>query len=696
MRHVGMATRKAIFGPFQHLRRRFGVCGRIAALFLVCALAATGTPAAKADPFAYIATDDDITIVDIGGNHQVVGTHSVALGACPVGLAAHHASASIFASSSEHKQLFEMPAQGGVASVLFSDNNAVLMETTDVAVHPANATQVYVTGIRVAQVNAIDPVTATVTWQVASTDFDGFSRVAVARNGFFVYMLGRGNVEGVPIFTEGLYRSSVGFTFTQGIPLPGADRGLALAPGSDRAYAIGRDEVHVVDTTVVNLADASVTTVPVGQAGPGEQLVGGAINHAGTRLYLLFKQASPRQDFVKILDTGTLTLIGSGIPIPRIGWDQPGIAVSPNDRFVYVVHADSMTASVIDPATQSVIQTVSLSSPPCDVAFAELPQGCGPADGDGDFVPDCVDNCTTISNAGQQDQDDDGIGDACDRCPADANDNDDDGDGICTTDNCPNTPNPNQADTDGDGIGDACDLDSDGDGIFDDGDGSGTVGDNSCSGGATSDCDDNCRFTPNPDQADRDQDGVGDVCDNCPDAANADQRDNDNDGLGDACDCDDDNDNVIDADPACGVGPYDNCTWVWNPGQEDFDQDGLGYRCDPTERYRFKTGKLWYDAKLEALATLLEKGDIFAPWQPPGPGPCPYRCMGLMQGAYEQGLKDAKRYLDEEFEGDEFTREDLMKYFLGMSDLPEERSIFEAMLKHAWPPPRSVKGDLPR
>ena len=55
-------------------------------------------------------------------------------------------------------------------------------------------------------------------------------------------------------------------------------------------------------------------------------------------------------------------------------------------------------------------------------------------------------------------------------------------------------------------------TDSDGDGIFDDGDFSGTVGDNPCTGGETENCDDNCLYTYNPDQADSDGDGIGDVC----------------------------------------------------------------------------------------------------------------------------------------------------------------------------------------
>lgn len=156
---------------------------------------------------------------------------------------------------------------------------------------------------------------------------------------------------------------------------------------------------------------------------------------------------------------------------------------------------------------------------------------------------------------------------------------DTDGDGLVDNiDNCPEKPNPDQADIDGDGKGDACDSDNDNDGILDDG----ATEDTPCIEGNTFNCNDNCPLTPNADQTDSDNDGIGDVCDNCPLLANPDQLDSDGDGVGDGCDnCprvantdqrDSDRDGVGDA--------CDNCPRSSNPGQLDQDGDGVGDACD--------------------------------------------------------------------------------------------------------------------
>jgi hypothetical protein len=75
--------------------------------------------------------------------------------------------------------------------------------------------------------------------------------------------------------------------------------------------------------------------------------------------------------------------------------------------------------------------------------------------------------------------------------------------------------------------------------------------------------------------ADTDADGIPDAIDNCPTTANADQADADNDSIGDACESCSDGD----GDGVCDI--VDNCPTIANSGQADADGDGIGDACDP-------------------------------------------------------------------------------------------------------------------
>ena len=76
---------------------------------------------------------------------------------------------------------------------------------------------------------------------------------------------------------------------------------------------------------------------------------------------------------------------------------------------------------------------------------------------------------------------------------------------------------------------------------------------------------DNCPLVFNDDQADDDEDGVGNPCDQCP--GFDDLADGDADGTADSC---------------------DNCPMTYNPGQEDSDEDGIGNACEDVAVYYVK------------------------------------------------------------------------------------------------------------
>jgi hypothetical protein len=187
-------------------------------------------------------------------------------------------------------------------------------------------------------------------------------------------------------------------------------------------------------------------------------------------------------------------------------------------------------------------------------------------DADGaDGVGDSCDNCVDVANDAQTDTDGDGIGDDCD----DDNDNDGEPD---VSDNCPDDVNPDQENADNDSCGDVCDdLPSDGE-YCDDYDGDGIADDI-----------DNCpRYSDSTDQSDLDDDGEGNVCDDDIDGDGTDNDDDDRDYNYGACvDEDGDGNPDLDGDGICeGMDLCDDLYGQDNDQITDIDGDGLGDACD--------------------------------------------------------------------------------------------------------------------
>jgi|JI10StandDraft_1071094.scaffolds.fasta_scaffold05473_4 hypothetical protein len=102
------------------------------------------------------------------------------------------------------------------------------------------------------------------------------------------------------------------------------------------------------------------------------------------------------------------------------------------------------------------IDAMDIDAPGIDAMDVDAPA----VDTDGDGVLDAADNCPTMANADQANNDGDAAGDVCDP--------DDDNDTVLdAADNCPITANGDQTNSDTDGLGDACDDDDDGDTVAD-------------------------------------------------------------------------------------------------------------------------------------------------------------------------------------------------------------------------------------
>ena len=296
--------------------------------------------------------------------------------------------------------------------------------------------------------------------------------------------------------------------------------------------------------TLGGIPEAKLRLYTVGPAGTLQFIAGSGVNltahtvsgnttHFST--YVVGQQAT-----VTIRDSDSpITLeLGGSVPFTA-DIDPPGRAATWNssDPEVASVDQDGVVTSHSS-GTTTVTATVDDISDQATVIVASMEGG---SDTDADGVANSADNCPIAANPDQADFNSDGTGDMC----ADT-DNDGYSDWAELTQWL---TNPTKADSDDDGWSDYEEItsqgthpmlaDTDGDGVID---------------------------TQDPHPLDRDNDGVNDGTDNCPIAANPDQADFNGDGTGDMC-ADLDND---------GFSDWAELTnWLTNPAKVDSDDDGF-------------------------------------------------------------------------------------------------------------------------
>jgi YVTN family beta-propeller protein len=291
-------------------------------LFMVCALV---TLAARASPFAYIADEIHVTVIDVATNAIVT---TITVGSVPEGVAVNPAGTRVYITNS---------VTPGTVSVIDTATNTVIATIPvgnapfGVAVNPAG-TRAYVANFSSGTVSVIDTATnAVVTTIPALTLASG---VAINPAGTRVYVATSSGLAVIDAATNTVITT-----------IPGASSlGLVVNPAGTFVYSSNGSAGKVIDTAT----NTVVATITMPTAGGSLQGIG--INPAGTRVYY----TDTNNASVYVVDTATNTAIAT-VPV---GTSPEGVDVTPDGSHVYVANSGSASVSVISTASNTVVATV--------------------------------------------------------------------------------------------------------------------------------------------------------------------------------------------------------------------------------------------------------------------------------------------------------------------------------------------------
>ncbi len=311
---------------------------------------ATWVSQTQAAPFAYIPNyvGDNITVIDIATN-TVSTTITGEYLNDPYGIAVNPAGTKAYVTNSG----------GNTVSVIDTTSNAethfVTVGTTPygIAINPAG-TKVYVANYGSHSISVIDTETNLVTGTVTV----GNSPVGIAVHpaGTKIYV---GNYSGDTVSVIDATTLAVTPVTAGNMP-----RGIAINSAGTKVYVANGSSGNV---SVINTADNTVSTITL-SGSPG----GVAINSAGSRLYVS-DHSTP----------GHVWIINAAAPYDvietvTVGAHPYGMSMNSNDTRVYVANVNSDTVSVIDTASNSVVDTVNVGDGPYALGKFIKPRMCFP------------------------------------------------------------------------------------------------------------------------------------------------------------------------------------------------------------------------------------------------------------------------------------------------------------------------------